>query len=54
MRWAAQRLPPHLHAVLLLGIRELSPTEIALLLDIPVWTVRTRLAEIRKRFTAIT
>lgn len=53
MRWAAERLPPHLQAVLLLGIRGLSPTEIAVLLDIPPWTVRTRLAEIRKRLTAI-
>lgn len=53
VRIAAARFPSQLRPVLILAMRGFSPTEIAVILDLSVWMVRSRLAEIRGRLAAL-
>ncbi len=54
VRWALSKLPPHLRAVLILReLHQLEYAEIAEALRLPLGTVKSRLAEARRKFKEI-
>jgi RNA polymerase sigma factor (sigma-70 family) len=53
MRLAAEMFTPKLRPVLILAMRGLNPTEIAIILDLSVWVVRGRLDEVRRRLATL-